>query len=168
MSDRKIAAIFSVNSAATEALLAAIASCMSTTGVKVAGLLAETPVTDATCNAGILRDITTTSEFSIRLSEPSPDTSCVLDARGVVAAAADVLDRIAACDLVILSKFGKLEASGSGLLPVFRAAKSLHKPVLTSVSGRHQAAWRAFAPHAAELDPDEAAVRDWCESITGR
>jgi hypothetical protein len=168
MSDQKIAAIVSVNSAATEVLLAAVVSHVSATGVKVAGLLAQTPVTGQTCNAGILRDITTMSEFSIRLSEPSPDTSCVLDARGVAAASEDVLDRIAECDLVVLSKFGKLEAGGSGLLPVFSAAKNLRKPVLTSVSGKHHAAWKAFAPHAAELDPDEDVVRDWCRSITER
>jgi hypothetical protein len=61
--------------------------------------------------------------------------------------------KIAECDLVVLSKFGKLEAGGSGLLPVFMAARSLCKPVLTSVSDKHRAAWKNLRRSPAILAP---------------
>jgi nucleoside-triphosphatase THEP1 len=166
--DRPIAAIASASRPATEALLAAVVGRMGASGAKVAGVLAETPLQAGTCGAGILRNITSAQPFSIRASEPSSRTSCLLDAAGVIAAGHDVLDRIAESDLVVLSKFGKLEANGSGLLAAFEAAARFHKPVLTSVSDKHRAAWKAFAPSAADLPADEAALRDWCRVATGR
>ena len=56
------------------------------------------------------------------------------------------------CDLVVLSKFGKLEAeSGGGLLPVFVAAIEAGIPVLTSVSPHNLERWEAFAAPYYEL-----------------
>jgi hypothetical protein len=166
--DGAIAAVASTSRPATEALLAAVAVRMRAAGAAVVGVLAETPIEAGTCGAGILRNITSAQPFSIRLSEPSSRTSCLLEAEGVVAAGRDVLDRIAESDLVVLSKFGKLEATGSGLLAAFEAAARLRKPVLTSVSDRHRAAWRSFAPLAADLQPDVAVLVDWCRTATGR
>jgi len=163
-----IAAVQNTSRRATEALLAALVARMRAAGTAVVGVLAETPIEAGTCGAGILRNIASAQPFSIRLSEPSSRTSCLLDSAGVVAAGRDVLDRIAESDLVVLSKFGKLEASGSGLLAAFEAAARLRKPALTSVSDRHRAAWKSFAPLAAELQPDEAALLDWCRTVTGR
>ena len=163
-----IAAVASTSRPATEALLGAVAARISASGAVVVGLLAETPLEAGTCGAGILRNITSAQSFSIRLREPSSRTSCLLDAAGVVAAGRDVLDRIAKSDLVVLSKFGKLEASGSGLLAAFETAVRLRKPILTSVSDKHRAAWKAFAPHAADLPSDETALCDWCRIATAR
>jgi hypothetical protein len=81
--DGAIAAVASTSRPATEALLAAVAVRMRAAGAAVVGVLAETPIEAGTCGAGILRNITSAQPFSIRLSEPSSRTSCLLDAAGV-------------------------------------------------------------------------------------
>jgi hypothetical protein len=99
--------------------------------------------------------------YSIHLEDAPRDTSCHLDARGVDAACAAVLPRIAASDLVVLSKFGKLEAMGRGLFAAFEAARAAGRPVLTTVSPKHDEAWRNFAPDAIALPAEADALRDW-------
>lgn len=164
-----IVAFASTNRAATEALLASVVSRLSVSGAKVVGLLSDTSgIGVDTCAAGILRDITSMQPFSIRLVEPSSRTSCLLDTAGVAAACRNVLDRIDDSDFVVLSKFGKLEAMGWGLLPAFEAAMRLRKPLLTSVSGFHRPAWKAFAPSATDLSADEATLIDWCRTAAIR
>ena len=74
---------------------------------------------------------------------------------------------IPAADVVVLSKFGKLEAAGGGLAPAFRAAAEAGKPVLTSVSGKQRDAWRGFVPDAAELAADGAALAGWWRAVGG-
>jgi hypothetical protein len=127
-------------------------------------LLAETPdLPDGVCGVGILRDITSGKSFSIRLDVAPKGTSCQLDAAGVTAACSYLLGQIATSDLVVLSKFGKLEAMGLGLAAAFEAAIAARKPLLTTVSGLHRDAWRTFVPDASELASEEAAVFSWWE-----
>lgn len=134
-------------------------------GIKVAGLIEETHgLPDRTCNAGFLTEIGTGTRHSIYLEVPPSTTSCHLDAAGAEKAGDAVLLQIAASDLVVLSKFGKLEAAGGGLVNAFKAALAAGKPVLTTISSRHRAAWEAFAPTAATLPADAAALRDWFDA----
>lgn len=95
-------------------------------------------------------------------------TGCALDPSGLIAASDAVSRDIAAgCDLVVLSKFGKLEAeSGSGLVSAFATAIQAGKPILTSVSPRFTDAWSAFAsPLFVLLPPEENAVWQWWSEI---
>jgi len=72
----------------------------------------------------------------------------------------------AGCDLVMLSKFGKLEADGGGLRNAFGAAIEAGVPVLTSVSSAYTAKWEAFAtPLFTVLPPDAAQVDSWWQSV---
>jgi hypothetical protein len=64
-------------------------------------------------------------------------------------------------DLVVLSKFGKLEVAGGGLMPAFRAAVAAGKPVVTTVSSLHRETWRAFAPRVVALPATSRALDDW-------
>ena len=75
------------------------------------------------------------------------------------------MERVAQSDLVVLSKFGKLEAAGGGLFPVFASARALGRPVLTTVSERHRAAFEAFAPDAVPLAAEVEAASAWCRSV---
>ncbi len=68
--------------------------------------------------------------------------------------------------MLIISKFGKSELGGGGLTPAFEAAIKAHKPILTSVSDLHHAAWEAFAPRAARLPCHELAVRRWWTTVS--
>jgi hypothetical protein len=66
------------------------------------------------------------------------------------------------CDLVVLNKFGKIEAERSGLAPAFASAIEAGLPVLTSVSPRFAEAWDRFAaPLYVILPPDPDALDAW-------
>ena len=95
------------------------------------------------------------------------DAACHIDVATVETASKAVLAQIVACDLVILSKFGKLEAAKRGLIGAFEAATALRKPVLTTVSDQHLAAWHEFAPDASVLDANPDDLEKWWTQIGG-
>ncbi len=131
-------------------------------GLRVVGLIEETHgLPDRMCNAGILRDIVTGATYSIYLETPPAGKTCHIDPSGAARACSAVLDQMRTCDLLVLSKFGKLEASGLGLFRAFAAAADARTPVLTTVSGKHLTAWRAFAPNAAILAANLTALQNW-------
>src|SRR5215470_15922432 len=135
---------------------------------RLAGLVAEDHgLADRHCQAGYLRNLTTGARFSI-FHDLGPDAAmCHLDGAGAVAAAAGVQSDIAAgCDLVLLNKFGKLEAAGDGLASAFRAVITARLPLLTSVSPAHDEAWRQFvAQEFAVLPADPAAIDLWRRAV---
>jgi hypothetical protein len=92
-------------------------------GAKIAGVLAKTNgIPDRACGAGFLRDIVSGRPYSIHRETVSRNTTCHLDASGVEAACANLQDQIPACDLLVLSKFGKLEPMHQGSTEAFIAA----------------------------------------------
>lgn len=94
--------------------------------------------------------------------------ACALDAQGIILAGEAVRRDIAAgCDLVVLSKFGKLEAENrSGLMPAFAAAIEAGVPVLTSVSPKYARAWDAFAAPLFQTLPAEAPrLENWWDAV---
>lgn len=162
----RIAAIVGADGAATQALLSAAVAAWRKSGIKVGGVIAETHgIPDRTCGAGILRDIATGKPFQIYLENAPSNTSCHLDAGGVEAASAGLLAQMSASDVIVLSKFGKLEAMHQGLASAFDAAMAAGKPVLTTVSAKHYDAWQAYAPEAATVDADAAALQAWWRSV---
>jgi len=166
--DATIAAITGGDSFEVQELLRGIVADWRAAGIEAVGLIAEGHgLPDRACGAGFMRDVVSGERFSIYRDTAPADTSCHLDAAGVDAACRRLLPQIASCDLVVLSKFGKLEAGGAGLAPAFQAARLARKPMLTSVSARQQEAWRAFAPDAVALDANAAALRAWLPDIAG-
>jgi hypothetical protein len=97
-------------------------------------------------------------------------SGCHLDAAGVTQASDAVQRDIAqGCDLVVLSKFGKLEAGGGGLRDAFSAAFEAGVPVLTSVSGALEEPWRHFAtPLFAIVPADAARIEAWWREVRPR
>jgi hypothetical protein len=157
-----MARIRAESSAAVQALLKDAVALWQAEGVRVAGLLEETHgLPDRVCNAGVLRDIVTGATYSIYLDMLPAGKVCHIDASGAERACAAVLDRMRGCDLLLLSKFGKLEAGGGGLFPAFAAAAEAGMSLLTTVSGKHLSAWNAFAPDAGVLPANMAALQDW-------
>jgi hypothetical protein len=136
--------------------------------VRVAGVVAETHgFADRACSAGFLRNVYTGERFSIFRDLGPGSTACHLDECGMLAATAAVRRDIAAGrDLVLLSKFGKLEASGVGLLNAFKAAIDSHIPVLTSVSPACEQAWAKFAPPSfIVLAADPVRIDEWWRGV---
>ncbi len=165
----EIAAIVGPDGTTTQALLSDAVAAWRTAGVKVGGVIAETHgIPDRTCGAGLLRDIATGQPYKIYFLTAPSNTSCHLDAAGVEAAGDGLLEQIKDSDVIVLSKFGKLEAMHQGLASVFDAARAAGKPILTTISERQHDAWRAYAPDAATLPPDAAALQAWWQSVQGR
>jgi hypothetical protein len=136
--------------------------------VRLAGLVAEDHgLPDRQCQAGYLRNLTTGARFSIFHDLGLGVPMCHLDGIGAVAAAAGVQTDIAAgCDLVLLNKFGELEATEGGLASAFRAAISARLALLTSVSPAHDEAWRRFVDQEfAVLPADPAAIDLWRHAV---
>ncbi|WP_333792935.1 DUF2478 domain-containing protein [Hyphomicrobium sp.] len=166
----RIAAVEGLGSAAAQHLFAIAIDRWRLAGVRVAGLLEETHgAAGRTCSAGKLRDIASGQSHSIYLDTLPAGRICHIDAAGAEEAGAGLLAQIAAADVVVLSKFGKLETErGGGLRHAFEIAMDAGKPLLTAVSERHRAAWRRFAPHAAILPPSAAAIEAWWETVGAR
>lgn len=159
---QRFAALSGAEGPKLQALLADAADGLKAAGLRVAGTLAETHgMPHLACSAGFLRDIGSGQAYAMFLGAPPPGTTCHLDAAGVEGACAAVLGQIAGSDVVVLSKFGKLEAQGGGLAPAFLAAMAAGKPILTSVSDLHWAAFHRFAPEAVRLRADAPAIRSW-------
>lgn len=136
--------------------------------LRLAGVVAEDHgLPGRQCQAGYLRNLATGTRFSI-FNDLGPGAAmCHLDGTGAVAAAAGVERDIAAgCDLVLLNKFGKLEAAGGGLASAFRAAIGAGLPLLSSVSPAQDEAWRGFADREfAVLRADPAAIEAWRHQV---
>jgi hypothetical protein len=130
----------------------------------------EVPETspDAAIDRSRIRAITDGRSYPLFQDLGSGSTACALAPEGAVLAAATVCRDIArGCDLVLLSKFGKLEAeSRSGLLSAFTAAIEADVPVLTSVAPRYTAQWARFAdPFFEILPPGLDAIETWWSSL---
>ena len=161
-----IAVVQSADSESVQRPFTAVATDLQAEGIGVAGVIAEAHgLPDRSCSAGLLRDLRSDERFSIYLDTQPANTSCHLDAKGVEAACAAVLADLQNCKLVVLSKFGKLEAAQGGLFPAFKTAIATGTPVLTTVSSKHLAAWKSFAPDVDYLDATQADIRQWWLSV---
>lgn len=119
------------------------------------------------CGREVLRNISDGREFQLFQELGAGSTACALYPAGVAEACAAVCHDIAAgCDLVILSKFAKLEAeNGSGLMAAFGAALEAGVPILTAVSPGRREAWEAFAaPYYEVLPADMTQIAAWWEA----
>ncbi len=99
-----------------------------------------------------------------RISQPlgRGARGCRLDAGVIETIAAEVSARLAGADLLLINKFGKLEAQGRGLCPVICDALEAGIPTLIGVNRMNIPEFRAFAGEAAEpLSPDLPAIRRW-------
>jgi len=135
---------------------------------RVVGVIAESHgLDDRACSAGFLRNIGTGERFPIFQDLGPGSTACHLDGASMRFAAEAVQRDIAAgCDLVLLSKFGKLEDGKSGLMDAFAAAIEAHVPVLTSVSPAFETAWAKFAaPLFVTLPADPVKIDAWWQAV---
>jgi hypothetical protein len=136
--------------------------------VRLAGLVAEEHgLANRACSAGFLRNIGSGERFSIFQDLGPGSTACHLDETGALTAAHAVRRDIAVgCDLVLLSKFGKLEADGRGLFGAFQAALDAHIPLLTSVSATFEEPWKRLVRQPIAIlpaDPDK--VDAWWQAV---
>jgi hypothetical protein len=163
----KVAVVQGTSNAAIQDMFQSFADRWSRSA-RVVGVLAEHHgLADRACSAGFLRSIRTGERFPIFQDLGPGSTTCHLDGGAMLSATEAVRRDIAAgCDLVVLSKFGKLEAVNSGLADAFRAAIEADVPVLTSLSPAFEAEWKAFATPlfvSLHTDPDE--IDAWWQGV---
>ncbi|MDP2409316.1 MAG: DUF2478 domain-containing protein [Pseudolabrys sp.] len=85
------------------------------------------------------------------------DRSILTQAAGLLLTALDQQP-----DILVLNKFGKIEAEGEGLRDVLAKAVELDVPIVVGVPFRNLDQWRIFAGELAEECPvDSPRIRDW-------
>ncbi|WP_417809162.1 DUF2478 domain-containing protein [Thioclava sp.] len=91
---------------------------------------------------------------------------CRLDPAALETAVHAVADGLEGADLLIINKFGKMEAEGRGFRTVMAEAVALGIPVLTGLNGLNEAAFARFAEgYAQALPPTIDALCDWLDSF---
>ena len=159
-----IAALQGAASSEIQRLLAEFAAKLSREGLRVGGVVEiGVAAPGGACGSLKLRDLQTGELFPISQNLGSGSQACNLDGRGVIAACAAVERALAeGLDLLVLSKFGKLEADRSGLYDAFRLAAASGTPLLTAVSPAMAEVWGGFAGPLFEFLPASAsAVEAW-------
>ena len=115
----------------------------------------------------VLRDLKSGARYSLKQDLGSGAGGCSPDTAGVAAACFAVESAIEeGCDLVVLSKFGRLEAGRGGLIDAFYAAIAAGTPILTSVAPSATQVWYEVAgPLAILVKPDYGAVESWRQTL---
>ncbi|MCJ2131160.1 DUF2478 domain-containing protein [Methylobacterium sp. E-045] len=167
MSDCRATPILAVQGATTDAiqsLLMAFAMRWRASGVRIVGAVEEpSPVSEC----AVLRDLGSGRIYSVHQDLGAGSKACRLDGSGVAEACEAIRRQIqTGCDLVILSKFGKLEAGRSGLVAAFTAAVEARIPILTAVSPSYSSSWHTFAGELATVAPANAEALDaWWQTL---
>jgi hypothetical protein len=167
---KKIAVVQGVPSAQVQQLFQTLVGRWQPSA-RLAGVVAEDHgLADRACSAGFLRSLGNSERFPIFQDLGPGSTTCHLAEAGALAAANAVRRDIAAgCDLVLLNKFGKLEAGGGGLRDAFGAAMEAGVPVLTAVSAGFAGAWESFAaPLFVVVPADADRIDAWWHALRSR
>lgn len=164
----QIAALQGAPSVTIQSLLGDFGLRAARSGHRIAGVVELEPGRSrGICGRRAVRDLSTGIVTSISQDLGPASTACNLDPSGLIEVCAAVERAIAAgADLVILSKFGKLEADRRGLSDAFRAAIGAGLPILTAVAPAMNDAWRLFAGPLAHFIPAEASAVDaWWSDV---
>ncbi|HMK91083.1 MAG TPA: DUF2478 domain-containing protein [Methylocystis sp.] len=164
MFTRRIAALHGEKGQPTQSVLAGFAQKLAQEGVRVAGVVEIAACGGrGGCKKFSVRDLTSGETISITQDLGPHSDACALDPAGLIKACGRVEQAISGgVDLVILSKFGKLEAARSGLTDAFRAAMVADVPVITVVPTAVEQDWERFAgPLSQFVEPSSAALEAW-------
>jgi len=145
-------------------ILHRVAARLLSQGVSIRGLLARVAPDPQSPNP-IMYVESIADGAMIQISQRlGPEASgCRLDPAGL-AAAASVLEVSlqSGTALLILNRFGRVEAEGGGLRSVIERALASDIPVLIAVRDTYEAAWRDFhGGTAAQLPSDEETITRW-------
>ncbi len=163
------AAIAHDNGADADALLARTVAALQAAGRRVQGLLMQHEggmAGDSGCGVEMfLVDVATKERYLVSQPMGSLSKACRADPQGF--ARATVVMRRALAekpDLVVLNRFGRLEAEGGGMSAELLDLMAEGVPVLTAVAPAYRGAWADFSGGAAVLPLEEAAVSGWLQA----
>lgn len=134
-------------------------------GLQLAGALQVEPVARGRhpCDM-LLEDLASGEVHAIAEDRGSQARGCRLDVGLLTEIGETVLQSLHddAPVLLVVNKFGKIEADGGGMRQAIAEAADHGIPVLVGVPARNLDRWRAFVgPLATELAADAAAIADW-------
>ncbi len=160
-----LAAIIYETGFSIDEFMGAVAAALQSDGLRVRGAIQHN-VGPAPCAAMTLVDLATGERFGISQELGAYARGCRLDPRGLADAAAWLDAAVDGdLDLLVLNKFGKAEAEGSGLRGAFARAVDARVPVLTAVRSPYTDAWYSFhGGLAADLPPCHDVVLAWCRA----
>lgn len=149
----------------SEALLRAFTAWAAARGLSLGGLVQRGGRADKSGDAEIVMvDLGTGATIPI-MQKLGRDAICAIDT-GAIATASMVLRRAIADrpDVVVVNKFGYLEADGGGLIDEMLAVMAEGLPLVTTVADKRVAAWLDRCGGQCELlPPDLAAIEAWCD-----
>ena len=140
-------------------------------GLRVAGIIEIAEKADSgACGSLSVIDLATGARIAISQNLGSGSTACNLDPGGLAEACAAAQRAIEeGADLVVLSKFGKLEAGRGGLCGAFASAIEAELPIVTTVNPVMREDWTRFAGEFSDdVAADAAALKSWWSALTGR
>jgi hypothetical protein len=161
----RIGAIHGAATADIQKLLARFAERRIAEGLRVAGVIEEPAggVDCGVCDSLVLRETAGSTIIPITQNLGSGSSSCKLDSAGLAAGCQAVVAAIEqGADVVVLSKYGKIEAEGGGLLDAFRAAAEAGVPCLTGVKPSFSGHFLEYAGGYSQwIEASEAALEAW-------
>lgn len=169
MSVPLIAAVIYADSVYPERLIAKAVEGLRDRGIALAGALQRTPEDMADRHACdlLIEDLATGEVTAIAEHRGKEARGCRLDVGLLTELAEAVLSSLRSEEprLLVINKFGKIEADGGGLRQAVAEAVELGIPVLVGVPARNLDRWRAFAGAlAVELPADFSAIAEWLQT----
>lgn len=164
----KIAALRHDGTLDMDALLADAAERAQAAGLRVRGLVMTWPDGAAACGAMVLKDVQTGEDYLVSQDLGPGATGCRVDTQGFARASAVLrraLDEQPPPDLVVVNRFGGLEAEGDGLADEVLALAAAGVPVLTAVADKHAPAWARFSGDWPLMDPQD--LPGWLAALPG-
>jgi len=160
-----LAFIHAAQHGAVDDTLRVVAASLKRAGRRLAGVVQEPPgmVGGHPCD-GDLVDLRTGERGPIHQALGSGSTGCRLDpdALETMVAAVERGMAVQRPDLLIVNRFGKVEAAGRGFCPVIATAFDLSVPVIVGVNDLNRPAFDDFAGGIAVALPDRpSAVLEW-------
>ena len=169
MSDFLIAALVYANGVYPDRAIARAIEPLRERGISLAGAIQPQPADRPgrhPCDM-LLQDLASGEVFAIAEERGKQARGCRLDV-GILTEMAQAVAsglHLDAPRLLVVNKFGKIEADGGGLRDAIAEAIALGIPVLVGVPARNLDRWRVFAgPLAVELPPEPAAIADWLDA----
>ena len=163
----RAAAVLADGATNLDTLLAEVVQRLKQAGRQVRGLLMTYPDGDTDCSgAMVMVDVHTGAEYLVSQPLGAGSTGCRADPQGF-ARASQVLRRAAdeQPELVVVNRFGGLEAEGGGMRAELLDLMAREVPLLTAVSPRFSAAWQQFTGGATLLPADADAVERWVGQV---
>ena len=163
----QIAALQGAPGETIQAILPQFAEVPKREGFRVAGVVEVSQCGEEGARKHLaVRDLTSKAVIKFSQDLGAGSTACNLDPSGL-AKACEAVERAIedGADVVVLSKFGKLEAARGGLCDAFRAAILADLPIVTTVSPLLADEWAQFAGNLSnKVPPTLDALGAWCNA----